>query len=381
MPFNEAGSPRRTGPHSTGTEINLHEQQDTGAGDVRAGSVGAGDGRGRGRSGIFARPSRPARRTAGLVGRVLALAGRVLALAARRLVFNSGHVAAAAIAYYGLVSMFPLVLLMLSALGFLFPVTTLADRLVRVAADLLPGSGAFFRENLEQLVVHRGGLGLAAVLTLYWSASGAFHSLGRALDLVLETPVDPDPDAAFLGPVRTPPLTDVWRRVRALGVVVGVGALFLLSIAATTYLRLAERLQSVAHLVRLGPAATLVLLHLLPVVITAVVFLGVYALIPRRTPPWRALWPGTLCATVLFEAAKGSFAWYASRLERYSWVYGSVTAAIVLLVWFYVAAIIIIYGAEVGAVVRARAWRSSDRPGSKAAPRTTRRRGRAPAYP
>jgi len=282
----------------------------------------------------------------------------VVVRAGRRLAFNSGHVAAAAIAYYGLVSLFPLVLLLLSALGFVFPVTTLADKLVGYGAALLPGSGQFFRDSLYQLVVHRGTLGLTALVTLYWSASGAFNSLSRTLDLVWETPVSFDPDAAFLGPVRTHPLVGVWRRVRALGVVVGVGLLFLLSVMATTYLRLAERIRALPRVGPFGPNTAMALLGLVPVVATALVFLGIYSLIPRRSPPWRALWPGALAATTLFEVAKGSFAWYAVRLQRYAWVYGSVTATIVLMVWFYVAALIIIYGAEVEAIVRARAYGS-----------------------
>lgn len=283
-------------------------------------------------------------------------AGRVLARAGIRLAFNSGHVASAAIAYYGLVSMFPLILLLLSALGFIFPVTALADRIIQVGVDLLPGSGEFFRQSLNQLVVHRGTLGLAALITLYWSASGAFHSLGRTLDLVWDTPVDPDPDTAFLGPVRAHPSVGIWRRVRALGIVLGVGGLLLLSIAATTYLKLAERIQALPRVGPFGPNTVMSLFGLLPVLVTALVFLAIYALIPRRPPPWRGLVAGTLAATVLFEVAKSCFAWYATRIESYSWVYGSVTATIVLMVWFYVAALIVIYGAEVGAIVRARAY-------------------------
>ncbi len=278
--------------------------------------------------------------------------GRVLWLAARRLGFNRGPVAAAAIAYYGLVSLFPLVLLLLSALGFVFPVTTLAERLVRYAADLLPGSADFFRESLNQLVVHRGTLGLTALVTLYWSASGAFAALSHTLDLVWDTPVCLDPKGPLPGPVRLPPWAWVRRRLRALAVVLGVGLLFLLSVLATTYLRLAERLQSLPGLGSPGSEAARALLGLASLSVTAFVFLAIYALIPRRPPPWSALWPGTLVATVLFELAKGSFAWYATRLRRYEWVYGSVTTPIGMLVWFYLVALIVIYGAEVGAVSR-----------------------------
>lgn len=282
--------------------------------------------------------------------------GRILGRAGRRLTFNNGHVWAAAIAYYGLVSLFPLVLLLLSVSGFVFPVTTLADKLVAYSAELLPGSEEFFRQSLRELVLHRGSMGLAALLTLYWSASGAFTSLSRALDLVWDTPVTFDQTTAFLGPARVPPSVGVWRRVRAMGIVLGLGLLFLVSVLATTYLRLAERIQDLPRLGPFGPNTGMALLGLVPILVTVLVFLGLYALIPRRPPPWRALWPGALVAASLFELAKSSFAWYATRLRSHAWAYGSVTTTIILLIWLYVVSVIVIYGAEVGAIVRARAW-------------------------
>ena len=301
--------------------------------------------------------------------------GRALFLAGQRLAYNGGHVSAAAIAYYGLVSLFPLVLLLLSVLGFVFPVTALAERLVAYGADLLPGLGDFFRQSLEQLVLHRGSLGLTALVTLVWSASGAFASLSRTLDLVWETPLTVDPGQAFAGPVRAPASVGLWRRVRAVGVVAGVGILFLLSVLATTYLRLAERVQALPRVGPFGPNTVMGLLGVAPVLVTALVFLAIYALIPRRPPPWRALWPGTVVATGLFELAKGCFTWYALHLRRYAWVYGSVTTAIVMLVWFYVVALVVIYGAEVGAI--AGLSPAPGRPGR----RTSRPRGGVAASP
>ncbi len=356
MAFKNRDSPRPTASHSPAGETYLHNPC-------------------RARLAAWGRP------VVDRLGRFLVEAGRVLGRAGKRLAFNSGHVWAAAIAYYGLVSLFPLVLLLLSVLGFVFPVTTLADRLVAYGSDLLPGSGEFFRQSLLQLVLHRGTLGLTAVVTLYWSASGAFTSLGRALDLIWDTPVAFDHATAFQGPVRVPPSVGVWRRVRAMGIVLGVGLLFLVSVLATTYLRLAERVQSLPRLGPLGPNTVMALLGYAPVVITALVFLGIYALIPRRPPPWRALWPGALVATGLFELAKGSFAWYAMRLKSHAWVYGSVTTTIVLLIWFYVVAVIVIYGAEVGAIVRARAWGPPSPGPGRFGRRTTRRPERARARP
>ncbi len=287
----------------------------------------------------FSRVGRTAARWAGILGR-----------AGQRLGYNGGHISAAAVAYYSLVSFFPLVLLLLSVLGFVFPLTTLAEKLVTLGGDLLPGMSDFFRESIRQVVQSRGTLGLTALVTLYWSASGMFATLARTLDLVYDTPVNLDPALAFAGPVKMPPLAGVVRRLRAMGVVAGVGVLLFLSVLATTYLRLAERAAAAPRLGPFGPNTALALLRALPILVTAGVFLAIYAAVPRRAPPWRSLLPATVTATVLFELAKSTFAWYATRLRANSWIYGSLTTTIVLLVWLYIIAVVVIYGAEVGAV-------------------------------
>lgn len=283
--------------------------------------------------------------------------------ALQRMVLGGRHALAAAIAYYGLLSFFPLILLLLSVLGFVFPATALADQLTRLSDELLPGSGSFFEQSLAQLVAHRGSLGLTALVTLYWSASGAFTALSGALDQVWGVPGAPGEtgrpgSAGSAGGSGGPPhgmaaqgrFAGIGRRLRALALVLSLVALFAVSIVATTYLRLAEWLRDLPSVGPLGPETASGLLSVVPVLVTAIVFLAVYAFIPTRRPPWRALWPGTLVATVLFELAKGGFAWYAARVRLYAWVYGSVTTAIVLLLWFYIVATVLIYGAEVGYV-------------------------------
>ncbi|RJQ08387.1 MAG: YihY/virulence factor BrkB family protein [Bacillota bacterium] len=281
-------------------------------------------------------------------------AAGILALAGRRLVRGGGQVWAAALAFYALVSLFPLVLLLLSALGFIVPVSALAQRLIASGAALLPGAADLFRDTVVQLVASRGTLGLTAAVTLYWSASGVFAALSRMLDTVWSTGDSP---RAAGGPAPAS-LAGVWRRLRALAVVLVVGILFLASVFATTYLHLTERVRSLPTLGPLGPEAARLVLWTGGALATATVFLAVYALVPSDRPPWRGLWPGALVSTALFEGAKVCFAWYADRLETYAWVYGSVTTPIVMLAWFYVVALIVIYGAEVGAAtVLAGGWR------------------------
>jgi membrane protein len=74
---------------------------------------------------------------------------------------------------------------------------------------------------------------------------------------------------------------------------------------------------------------------------------AVYALIPYQKLPWRDLLPGLLVAAVLIDTGKSLFVWYMETAANYSAVYGSVSSIIVLLIWLYFSARVVLFGAEV----------------------------------
>jgi membrane protein len=77
-----------------------------------------------------------------------------------------------------------------------------------------------------------------------------------------------------------------------------------------------------------------------------VVFLFLYKFIPFTKTYWRDIWPGALLAAILFEIARTLFIFYINNLANYQLIYGSIASIIVLLVWIYYAAFIMILGAE-----------------------------------
>jgi membrane protein len=81
------------------------------------------------------------------------------------------------------------------------------------------------------------------------------------------------------------------------------------------------------------------------VLVTAIL----YFFAPYRQQRWRYVWPGALVATVLWLAATSGFAWYARNIAHYNVMYGSIGAAIALLVWMYVMAFIALIGCEFNA--------------------------------
>lgn len=83
--------------------------------------------------------------------------------------------------------------------------------------------------------------------------------------------------------------------------------------------------------------------------LAALVFLVLFSLYSAavgRLVKWRQLLPGTVCATLAWAAISMGFSFYVSHMGRYSVIYGSLGAVIVLLLWLYLSVAIIIMGAE-----------------------------------
>jgi membrane protein len=80
--------------------------------------------------------------------------------------------------------------------------------------------------------------------------------------------------------------------------------------------------------------------------LTGTLITAVYWLAPYRRLPWRTLLPGIIVATAMIEVGKQLFALYMKSAAEYSAVYGSLSSIIVLLLWLYFSARVILYGAE-----------------------------------
>ena len=75
-----------------------------------------------------------------------------------------------------------------------------------------------------------------------------------------------------------------------------------------------------------------------------------YTVIPYQRPGWRSLVPGALAAAFLFELGKALFVIYLDKARDLQAVYGSLTSVIVLLLWLYFSARVLLFGAELVAV-------------------------------
>ena len=265
-----------------------------------------------------------------LQSRPLVLMGRVAwEMAARDATHN-----AAGVAYFAIFSLFPLLLGVLSILGMVLASEDLQQRFLIFATSNLPGSAQFVESNVEEIRRFRGALGAGAILGSLWLGTAVFAAISRAVNRAW-------------GIYRNRPFYLALPRRMLMGLV--TGSLFLVSTTAASIIQVFTKTQQAMpwQWLFLDPEVGKTAVYLVPWAITLLIFLLIYRFEPRCQTYWRYVWPGAVVASLLFEGAKFLFVWYLENLAVFSQVYGSLASVVVLLLWVYLSALILILGAQV----------------------------------
>src|SRR5579875_2168486 len=251
---------------------------------------------------------------------------------------DRGTLLAAGIAYYTLLSTFPMILGLLAIVGSVLSEPTMRERLVRGMAEAFPGSETLIARTVADASSGREAAGLVAVLALLWSASGVFSAISTALDAVLHLPHRRSIVRSILV---------------AIGLVLGVGVIFVVSLlvsAVVAFLTTAGALLPTPWPNGLGPLIA-VLSPVISLLVTFAVFTGIYRFAPSRPMRWSMTWPGAVLASVFFEASKLVFVWYLNTVAHLNAVYGPVGTVVAFVTWAYYAAVILLLGAELNVVL------------------------------
>jgi membrane protein len=238
---------------------------------------------------------------------------------------------AAAIAYYALLSLFPLTLLSIAlaslSLGPVIEQSLIIQRLEFVA----PALGQLLGDNINAIIKMRGPVTGVALLGLIWSASTVFHTLTFTLS-----------ELWGLQHRRA-----LWKRrgLALLFVLVLVGpALFLAAFAGSLMADLRPWLPSSLLWIKGGISLMLAL------VLDVAAFMTLYILLPHGAATWRELLPGAIGAGLLWELAKKVFlAFVTAYISASNLVYGSVAAIVAFLTWAYLTSLIFLFGAHLTA--------------------------------
>ncbi len=262
---------------------------------------------------------------------------------------------AAAISYYVLLSLFPLVIFSIGVLGFVIEDNDIERNLIDELTGLLPvdTEGAENVEDAVQEITGASGqvLGLFGLAVLAWTASAMFGVIRRSLDIAF--------DLSGRRPFVREKLVDF-------GMMALLGVIFLASLGATTTLRVArEGIDDTAVLGDLAQALGFgwaIASFVVPAVVSFVAFSLLYWLIPARHVRFAHVWPGALLAAVLFETVKLAFGIFLEHFGRYDLIFGSLGAVAAFLFLVFLSANTLLLGAEVSATYPRVSHGEFDRP-------------------
>lgn len=261
---------------------------------------------------------------------------------------KASHVAAA-LAYYAVFSLFPLLLSVIATGSFFLRGELVKQQVVRSVTQVVPVSEDLILRNVEQVLEQRGTVGLVGLAGLLWSGTGVFTVL-----------------VTHVNQAWTEAKTRGFLKQRLLGLGIGllglVAVLLFLSVLSTPVLNILPRLRTALNgetSVLDSPLWTLISTGV-PASVVFVLILNLYRWVPNTPVRWSEAAYGAGFVAFAWEVAKRGFAWYVSSdLVEYRLVYGSLGAVVALLLWIYLSSWLILFGAHLSAGV-ARARRQGD---------------------
>ena len=266
---------------------------------------------------------------------------RVTAETMRQVKRDDVTLMAAGVAYYAVLSLFPLTLLLLSILRLFADSATSRARLENFFSVYLPDSVGFVDQISGRDTGVSSLVGVVGFIGLIWGATAMISALTRAIN------------RAFDVKTNLPFYKD-----RPRSILFGFGVLTAFAVSLFS----SAAIESVAQfdVPVIGRQAWVqVFARLVPFILTVTTFALIYKLLPSVHPNWNNVMPAALLAAVLFELAKIVFLLYLNRVASFE-IYGGMTLLVVLLVWSYFSALVVLVGAEVVAVRRQFAQETSN---------------------
>jgi membrane protein len=235
---------------------------------------------------------------------------------------------AAAIAFYSALSFAPLIVLLLWLLAALRPdwQQQLTDGLAEILGVKAAGAITLVLQNAKSTPTLGNVAGIVGLLITLFSASAVFVQLQHALNVIWEIQAKP-------GKALTAWL---WARARAIGLLVGITFLLIVSFVVSTLIRIFVPVDSWMWNIAERVISLLVFIA---------AFGAMYRVLPDARIAWVDAWRGALLTTVLFIAGKYAIDLYIQHASV-GGAYGPAGALVVLLTWVYYASTIVLLGAE-----------------------------------
>ncbi len=247
---------------------------------------------------------------------------------------------AAALTYYGLLSLFPALIALVSVLGIFGDPVKTTQTITDVVTQIGPSTAAdTFSGPIKSITSNRGTAGVLFFVglgTALWSASGYIGAFMRAANVVYETPEG----------------RPFWK-LRPLQVLVTLVMILMLAFVALALVLTGPVVDAVAQPLGIGSAATTVWdIAKWPVLIVAVICMFTllfYAAPNARVGGVKRVLPGVVVGLAVWLAASAAFALYVANFGSYDKTYGTLGGIVVLLVWFWLTNVALLLGLELNA--------------------------------
>jgi membrane protein len=247
---------------------------------------------------------------------------------------------AAALTYYGLLSLFPALIAMVSLIGLFGDPGTTTRSLTEIITEIGPESAAeTFSGPIESIVSNQSAAGFAFVFGLavaLWSASGYVGAFMRASNVIYETPEG----------------RPFWK-LRPLQIAVTLAMIVMMALLAVSLVLTGPIVEAVASPIGLSSTAVDVW-NIAKWPAMAAIFLFMVAVLYYASPnvklrgfKWVTL--GSVVAIVVWILASAAFAFYVSNFGSYDKTYGTLGGLIALLVWFWISNLAILFGHQLNA--------------------------------
>src|ERR1700761_7686801 len=245
---------------------------------------------------------------------------------------------AAGVVFYGLLALFPAITALVSSYALIADPHTINDNLAFLASFLPKGTFSVVQDQVNRVLtkgnVQLSSAFLVSLLLAVWSANGGMKAIMDALNVVYD-------EKEKRGFIKLNAISLTFTIGGVAGILVASG----LVIVAPIVLQMVGLGADTERFVKIVRWPALALLLLL-----ALAILSRYGP-SRRLPQWRRLSVGSVVATFTWMIGSALLSYYLSNFGHYDATYGSLGAAIALMIWMWISTIVILFGAELNSEI------------------------------
>lgn len=248
----------------------------------------------------------------------------------------------AALAYYTVFSLAPMLLIILAVTSLFWSRDAVQGQVLNQVEGLVGAEGRTFISDLLTSASSpaRGILGtIVGIVTLIFGALGVFNELHNALNTIWEVEEEEDTKSGFIEGIKKL----LFGRLLSFGMILGIGFLLLVSLVISAGLSAMQ--ETVGNAIPLSEILLQILNLIISIGVITILFALIFKFLPDAEIAWRDVWFGAFVTALLFSLGKFLIGLYLGNSTVGS-SFGAAGSLVLLLLWIYYSAQILLFGAE-----------------------------------